>query len=229
MAVPGRIAPRSGDHWPQTWVWPARPLRLDDVDEPQAGGVDLAHAVAEGAVVLDVGGRAVVGVLDVGRAVEVRHGRGQPVRAGVVGERPPRRVRRGEHPAPAGPHDARDLAHEPRAVGDELDRAERGERVVERSRRGRAGARRRPAPAARRDRCVPRRRARGAACRPRGRTRPGRRPAPTSQREHIAAPQPTSSTRRPRTSPSRCASLSRRFSGHHTKSASPRKAPCSPW
>ena len=42
-----------------------------------------------------------------------------------------------------------------------------------------------------------------------------------------AEPQPISSTRRPATSPSRCASASRSPSGHHRKSASPRSAPCS--
>ncbi len=44
-------------------------------------------------------------------------------------------------------------------------------------------------------------------------------PWPTSQREHIAAPHPTSSTPRPATSTEQCASASRRFSGHQTKSA----------
>ena len=44
---------------------------------------------------------------------------------------------------------------------------------------------------------------------------------------HGADPQPTSSTRRPPTGPSRCASASRRPSGHQTKSVSPMSAPCS--
>ena len=82
-------------------------------------------------MMLDVGRLAGVGVLDVGRAVPVRHGRGQAVRAGVVRERPPQRVGRGEDPAPTRAQHARDLAHHPGGVLDERDRAERGERDVE--------------------------------------------------------------------------------------------------
>jgi hypothetical protein len=57
----------------------------------------------------------------------------------------------------------------------------------------------------------------------------GRAPAAASQREHIAAPQPTSSTSLAETSPSRWASASRSRSGDQTKSATPRKAPCAAW
>ena len=54
-------------------------------------------------------------------------------------------------------------------------------------------------------------------------------PSPASHRAAAAAPAPSSSTRRPRTSPSSRASASRTPSGHHTKSRSPRKEPCSAW
>jgi hypothetical protein len=50
-----------------------------------------------------------------------------------------------------------------------------------------------------------------------------------SHAEHDAEPQPTSRIRFPATGPRIPASLSRRPSGHQTKSTSPRKAPWRAW
>ena len=80
---------------------------------------------------LDVGRLAVGVELDVRRPVEVRHGRGQPGGARVVGEHPAHRMGRREHPSPARTQNARHLAHHARGVGNERDGAECRERDVE--------------------------------------------------------------------------------------------------
>src|SRR5690606_4945507 len=69
-----------------------RPLRLHQVDQHEPGGHQLPDPVAEGAVLLDVGGRAGGVVLHVRAPVEVRvHGH-QPTLGRVVQEDPPDRV-----------------------------------------------------------------------------------------------------------------------------------------
>ena len=122
-----------------------RPLGLDQVVEHETGRDDVADAVAQRAVVLDVGRHARGVDLDVRRAVEVGLGDGQPVRARVVGEHPAHRVVHREHPPAAGPQHPGDLAHHPLRLGHERHRAERRAGQVERCRRRRAAARRRPA------------------------------------------------------------------------------------
>src|SRR3954463_11938890 len=76
-----------------------RPLRLHQVVQHEAGGDQLANPVAEGTVLFDVGGDAVLVLLDVGAAVEVGVHGGQSALARVVEEDPAHRVGDGEHPA----------------------------------------------------------------------------------------------------------------------------------
>ena len=113
-------------------------------------------------------------------------------------------------------------------VGDERDRPERGaddvEGAVGEAARERVRLHQRhPYPAS-----GPRRAARAAACRRTGPGRPPRRPGWRATGRRPRRRQPSSSTRRPRTSPSRCASASRWPSGHQMKSTSPRNRPCRP-
>ena len=98
-----------------------------------------------------------------------------------------------EHPAAPGPEHPRDLAHHPRRVRDERDRAECREREVEarvaERQVGGVGLDERDVYAAR-----PHRRRAWRSIPADRSDATGSAPAPASQREHIAAPQPTSST-----------------------------------
>ena len=88
--------------------------------------------VAQGPVVLDVGHRAgAVLHLDVRRAVPVGLRGGQPVRARVVGEHPPRRVRDREREAAAAAQHPGGLGDRVADVRHELQRPERAEHDVE--------------------------------------------------------------------------------------------------
>ena len=117
--------------------------------------------------------------------------------AGVVGQGPADRVGDREDPAAARTQDARDLGHHGAGVGDERHRAEGGAGEVEATRRRTAARRRRPGPAARGRRGPRRSPGRWRAGRRRRRAPPAAAPWPSSQREHCAAPAPTSSTPAP--------------------------------
>jgi hypothetical protein len=108
-----------------------RPLRFHQVPQHEARRDQLAHPVAERPVLLDIGDRAVGGLLHVRPAVEVRVGGDQPALARVVEEDPAHRVGDREHPAPPGPQHPVHLPHHAGRVGHERHRAERGADDVE--------------------------------------------------------------------------------------------------
>ena len=140
IAVPGISRPRSGRPLAPLAVVPGRPLRLDQVVEDQPGGDELAHPVAEGAVVLDVDRPAGGVLLDVRRAVEVDLHDGQPGRARVVRERPAQRVGdREDQPAARPQHPGR-LAHAPRRSRRRTGSAPKAPRPPRRTRRPRNGS-----------------------------------------------------------------------------------------
>ena len=225
IAVPGNSAPRSGRPLAPHGLAALRPLRLDHVLQHQAGGDDVAHPVAQRAVVLHVGGRAAVVDLDVGRAVEVRlaarparPGRGRRRTSSASGGSPRTpSARRAAAPGPprASPAPARPRTAPPPNAEQARSNAAVGERQAARRRPARAEPRR-PSPAERG----------GVAQHP---ARTG--PAPTGRapwrrepaRARRRARSPTSSTRRrgPRRRRAGRASASRSPSGHQTKSTSP--------
>ena len=230
IAVPGRTAPRSGPQPPQTLVLSDGPLGLDEVVEDEPGGDQVAHVVAEGAVVLGVHRRPVRAGLHVGGAVEVGPVRRQPARRRVVREGPAHRVGHRPDPPPARPQHPGDLGVHPRGVRDEGDRPEGGERDIERGvgegevagvgadrRHGHPGEGVELGGAPR----ASRRRRRWPPRPPRGRAATARTARPRSPPRARRSPRSCSS------GPSRWASPSRTPSGHQQKSASPRNAPCS--
>ena len=80
IAVPGTSAPRSGLQPPHTWVLDAGHSGSTRSTSARPGRGQLAHPVAEGAVVLDVQRLPLGVLLDVRRAVEVgaAHGQARP-------------------------------------------------------------------------------------------------------------------------------------------------------
>ena len=206
------------------------PLRLEQPGDPEAGAGQQRDPVAERAVVLDVGHDAGGVVdLDVRRPVPVGLAGRQAGLAGVVGEHPPGRVGdREREPAAGAQHPGR-LGDRQVDVGDELQRAEGARRRRRRSRRRTAGGWRCRAPPAPRCRSG-RRSGASAAAGGADRSSPTARPPwARTQREHCPAPDPTSSTSRPATSPSTRADSSVSPSGPQTKPASPRNPPWVAW
>src|SRR6185436_3131042 len=118
-----------------------RPLRLHQVEHGEAGRHQFTDPVADGAVLLDVGGRAGLVVLDVRTPVEVRVHGDEAALARVVQEDPAHRVGDREHPAPARLQHPEDLPHDAPGVGNEGHRSERGEGRIEPSSPERQGTR----------------------------------------------------------------------------------------
>ncbi len=203
------------------------PLRLDEVLQHEPGRDDVAHPVAQRAVVFDVGGGSVARPprrRACGRsrtaAPRVRSPRGRRRTSSASGGSPRTpSARRAGAPAPprASPGRARPRTARRRTPSTPR-RTTRPETAAGWRRLARA-ARLRPVarPSAAAWPSMPAERSSAT----------GRAPARTSHREHGAEPAPTSSTRHPATSPSSRASCSRSPSGHQTKSTSPMSAPCS--
>ena len=198
MAVPGKSRPRSGLHWPQIRVVALGPLRLDQVEQHEAGARPARGSGRRGCgAARRRSAPPSASCSTYGRRSKYECTATSPSSPGSS-----RKIQRigwvteNTH-APAGPQHPDHLAHHRGRVGDERHRAERGAGDVERPRRRTAGPARRPAPAARVRRCG---RPPAAACRsmPADRSR-ATTSAPwcASQRAPAAAPQPTSSTRRP--------------------------------
>jgi len=108
-----------------------RPLGLDHGIDDQPRIHDLPDPIAERAMVLDIGGRPVLVLLDVGPTIEVRRPGNQTVRPGIVGKAPADRMRHREHPPRTRPEDPGHLAHDGGGVCDERDGTERRTGQVE--------------------------------------------------------------------------------------------------
>ena len=193
IAVPGMSRPRSGDQPPHGCSLPSGHSGSTRSTSTSPAADDLAHPVAEGAVVLDVGRpRPSSSCSTYGRAVEVRVARRRARRARVVGEGPAHRVGRREDEPPAGPQHPGRLApsrtSESATNGHDAVCREDG---VEGTRRRRGGRGRRTGRRARGCRRAGRRvrvdrDARSRPCRPTGRWPRPVAPWAASQREHCA-------------------------------------------